>query len=50
MLREWAYAKPFKTSRGRRLALQPWLRYYNHSRPHGSLDYEAPMTWVDLSG
>ena len=50
LLREWAYAKPFKTSRGRRLALRPWLRYYNRVRPHGSLDYEAPMTRIELSG
>jgi transposase InsO family protein len=50
LLREWAYAKPYKTSAGRRLALQPWLRYYNRLRPHGSLGYEAPMTRIELSG
>jgi len=50
MLREWAYAKPFKSSRGRTLALRPWLRYYNNVRPHGSLDCLAPMTRIQGSG
>jgi transposase InsO family protein len=50
LLREWAYAKPYLSSRGRRLALQPWLRYYNHLRPHGSLDCRPPMTRISGSG
>ena len=49
LLREWAYAKPFKTSAGRRCALQPWLRRYNQVRPHGSLGYKAPMTRIELA-
>ena len=29
LLREWAYRRPYATSRRRRRALAPWLRYYN---------------------
>ena len=50
MIREWAYGKPYKSSRGRRLALRPWLRYYNHVRPHGSIDCRPPMTRIRASG
>lgn len=50
MLREWAYAKPYRSSRGRRLALQPWARYYNNVRPHGSLDCRPPMDRIRGSG
>ncbi len=50
VLREWAYAKPYRTSGGRRRALKYWLRHYNWVRPHGSLDYEAPMTRIKPSG
>ena len=50
LLREWAYARAFITSRGRRQALKPWLRYYNGVRPHGSLGYLPPLTRVEGSG
>ena len=50
LLREWAYVKPFKSSRGRRQALQPWVRYYNEARPHGSLGCRPPMTRISGSG
>jgi transposase InsO family protein len=44
LLREWAYARPYPTSRWRRRALPRWLRYYNHQRPHTALRYRAPIT------
>ena len=44
LLREWAYAKPYATSARRRRALRPWLRYYNHRRPHAALRDRAPIT------
>ncbi len=44
LLREWAYVQPYQTSRHRRRALRPWLRYYNHDRPHASLHYEPPVS------
>ena len=50
LLREWAYARPYRRSAGRKLALRPWLRYYNHVRPHGSLNCRAPMTRIHGSG
>ena len=44
LTREWAYARPFTHSRFRTRALQPWLRYYNQRRPHGSLDGKPPVS------
>ena len=44
MLREWAYARPFRHSRFRTRALTPWIRYYNQRRPHGSLDGQPPIS------
>ena len=44
MLREWAYATPYRNSAYRTAALQPWLAYYNRNRPHGSLDDQSPFS------
>lgn len=44
LLREWAYQRPYATSARRRRALAPWLRYYNHTRPHTALNYRPPIT------
>jgi transposase InsO family protein len=46
MLREWAYARPYRTSNQRTKALPKWLREYNEQRPHGALGYRAPMTRI----
>jgi len=35
-LREWAYSRHWTDSEQRDLYLQPWLRYYNFTRPSGS--------------
>ena len=43
-LREWAYAQHWSNSDLRDLQLQPWTDYYNHERPHGSLNYEPPIS------
>jgi transposase InsO family protein len=43
-LREWAYAKHWTDSQDRDLHLQPWTHYYNHERPHGSLNYNPPIS------
>jgi transposase InsO family protein len=37
LLREWAYARPYRTSKQRTKRLAPWLRYYNRLRPHSAL-------------
>jgi transposase InsO family protein len=50
LLREWAYAKPYRTSAWRKRALGAWLRHYNRVRPHGSLNFLAPMTRIAGSG
>jgi transposase InsO family protein len=44
LLREWAYAEPYESSRERRAKLRPYLRFYNRHRPHASLDYQAPWS------
>jgi transposase InsO family protein len=42
LLREWAYRTPYRSSARRTAALRPYLRYYNHRRPHASLGRRAP--------
>jgi transposase InsO family protein len=44
LLREWAYARAYRTSVHRTAALAGWLTYYNRQRPHASLDYRAPWS------
>jgi len=44
LLREWAYAAPYVSSAARRRALKPWLRFYNHERPHSALRDRSPIT------
>jgi transposase InsO family protein len=46
MLREWAYKRPYPSSRRRTAALPRWLHRYNHLRPHGSLGGAPPITRV----
>ena len=43
-LREWAYAEHWSSSQVRDDQLQPWTDFYNHQRPHGSLDYKPPIS------
>jgi len=43
-LREWAYAEHWCSSEERDAQLQPWVDFYNHQRPHGSLDYKPPVS------
>jgi transposase InsO family protein len=46
-LREWAYAKHWSDSEQRDACLKPWTDYYNHERPHGSLNYMPPISRSD---
>jgi transposase InsO family protein len=48
-LREWAYAKHWENSAERDCHLQPWTDYYNHQRPHGSLNYKPPISRSDAA-
>jgi transposase InsO family protein len=44
LLREWAYRLPYRSSARRTAALNPFLRFYNHRRPHASLGRRSPWT------
>ena len=44
LLREWAYARPYRTSNQRTKVLPKWLRRYNQTRPHGALGYRPPIS------
>lgn len=44
LLREWAYRRAFVSSTRRTAALAPYLRFYNHRRPHSSLGRRSPWT------
>lgn len=43
-LREWAYAKPYRSSRARAGALQRFLTTYNYTRPHTAHRRQPPMS------
>ncbi len=44
LLREWAYALPYSSSRRRQAVLPRWLHYYNWHRPHASLEGRPPIS------
>jgi transposase InsO family protein len=44
LLREWAYARTYRTSNQRARALPRWLRYYNTDRPHSALGQLPPFS------
>ena len=43
MKRRWAYRFVFRTSAIRAASLRPWVKHYNHERPHRSLGKRTPM-------
>ena len=43
LMREWAYAIPFRSSDTRADDLQRWLAWYNQQRPHASLGKRSPV-------
>jgi transposase InsO family protein len=43
-LREWAYGPTWQSSDERNQALNAWLHYYNHHRPHSALGGQPPIT------
>lgn len=47
MLRGWAYAASYRSSTHRHRALAPWIDYYNHQRPHGSLGKRTPASQLN---
>ena len=44
MLNGWAYGRIYASSQERQRALQPWLHFYNHRRPHGATGHQPPIT------
>jgi transposase InsO family protein len=42
LLREWAYARLYRSNEERLQALPKWLHYYNHHRPHTALGGRPP--------
>jgi len=43
LVRRWAYRRAYRTSAFRTAALRPWIRHYNHQRPHRSLGMIPPI-------
>jgi transposase InsO family protein len=43
LMREWAYAIPFRSSDTRVYDLPRWLAWYNQHRPHASLGKRSPL-------
>jgi transposase InsO family protein len=46
LLREWAYALPYRSAASRAADLARWLRHYNLERPHASLARQSPTAWL----
>ena len=44
LLREWAYVRPYRSSRTRQAVLPRWLHYYNWHRRHTALDGRPPIS------
>lgn len=49
-LREWAYARAYRTSSQRAQQLPQWMHRYNRHRPHGSLKANIPISRFRLDG
>jgi len=48
-IREWAYARAYKTSDQRAAHLPIWNHMYNWHRPHGSLNSKPPISRLGLT-
>jgi transposase InsO family protein len=46
-LREWAYARAYRSSAERGQAMAPWIADYNHSRPHSALGGKPPLKMLN---
>jgi transposase InsO family protein len=47
MLGGWAYGALYRNSKERAAALDGWLHYYNHQRPHSALGRKPPIARLD---
>jgi transposase InsO family protein len=43
MKRRWAYKHVYRTSAIRAASLRPWVKHYNHERPHREIGKKPPM-------
>ena len=43
LTQNWAYKRPYRSSARRASALRPWIKHYNHERPHRGLGMATPM-------
>jgi len=50
LLAGWAYGAIYRSSAERTAALDGWLWYYNHRRPHSALGRQPPVTRTNLLG
>lgn len=46
LLREWAYVRPYGSSRARHAVMPRWLHYHNWHRHHASLHGRPPISRV----
>ncbi len=44
LIEEWAYIRPWHSATERSEALAGFLHFYNHHRPHGSLNWQPPIS------
>jgi len=45
--RDWAYARAYRSSAIRTLALKGFLDRYNRRRPHGGIGYRTPLSRLE---
>ena len=50
LLREWAYAYRYPSSRHRADELQPWMHHYNFHRPHSATSDKPPASRLGFGG
>lgn len=50
LLAGWAYGAIYRSSAERTAALDGWLWYYNHRRPHSALGRQPPVTRTNALG
>lgn len=48
-LREWAYARSYRSSNHRARQLPVWLHQYNWHRQHAGIDYTTPVSTLGIS-
>jgi transposase InsO family protein len=48
LLREWAYAYRYPSSKHRADELQPWMHHYNFHRPHSATSHRPPASRLGL--